>query len=131
MSEEKKVFETSASWILNYVRDLMDEVKQYPVEQRDHVKFHGMMAQKHQTFFAKFPHLLTMVCDDGDKFDIAQLEEMLEQREEINRGEKDLEEANKEMGQKYFDKHVSPHIDWEKEHEARRKKSMKSKKSNK
>lgn len=120
MADEQK----GSEWILNYVQNLIEEVKQYTKAQRDHVKFHQTMAVKHQTFFAKFPHLLTKICDDADEFDLGQLKEMLGQMEEIQRGEKDLGEVNKEMGQKFFDRFVLPHVDLEKENEARAKKGM-------
>lgn len=121
MSEEKK----DGEWILNYVKQLIDEVKEYPKEQRDRVNFHQTMAIKHQVFFSKFPHLLTKVCDDAENFDLKQLEDMLVQIGQIESGERDPEEADREMGQKYFDKYVSPHIDWEKEKEMGKKKAPK------
>ena len=106
---------TDGEWILNYVEDLIEEVKQYSSRERDHVRFHQKMAIKHQTFFAKFPHLLTKVCDDAENFDVDQLKEMLIQLGKIERGERDMDDVNKEMGKKYFDKFVSPHVDWDKE----------------
>jgi len=115
MTEQK-----DSKWIIDYVEMLIEEVKSVPKEQRDVVSFHQSMASKHQTFFAKYPHLLTMICDQAEDFDLVRLREMLGQRDQIRRGEKNLEDANKEMGQKYFDKYVSPHIDWEKERAARR-----------
>jgi hypothetical protein len=118
--------ENNSSWILEYVQKLMEEVKVVPKEEREKVGFHQAMATKHQTFFSRYPHLLTMVCDDGENFDINRLREMLGQVDEIKSGNKDLNEANTEMGQKYFDKYVSPHIDWEKEKEAKKKNKKKN-----
>jgi hypothetical protein len=105
--EEKK----SKGWILNYVLMLIQEVKEFPKEQRETVPFRESIAKKHQTFFYKFPHLLMMICEEAEKFDLKQLIGMLNNMEEIDKGEKDLEETNKMMGQKYFDKFVKPKID--------------------
>lgn len=107
-------------WITDYVDMLIEEVKMYPKEQRDVVSFHQKMAAKHQTFFASYPHLLTMICDQAEDFDKERLRSMLGVRDEVKRGERKLEDVNKEMGQEYFDHYVSPHIDWEKERMARR-----------
>jgi hypothetical protein len=117
MSVEQK----DSQWILNYVNLLIDEVKIIPQSRRDVVGFHQEMANKHRTFFTTYPHLLTMICDQGENFDISKFSSMLGERDEIQRGEKSLEEENKKKGQEYFDQYVSPLVDWEKERDARRK----------
>lgn len=100
--------------ILSYVNSLMEEVEETSEEERKSIDYHQRMATKHQTFFSKFPHLLTMICDQGKKFDLGRLSEMLGKRDEIHRGDRDLEETNKEMGQEYFDRYVAPVIGEEK-----------------
>jgi hypothetical protein len=111
MDEEIK----SGEWILDYVNMLIGEVKNYPKQQRETTQFHQAMATKHQTFFAKFPHLMTKICDDAEEFDVSHLKEMLGTLKEIREGKRDVDQVNQEMGQKYFDKYVSPHINWNKE----------------
>ena len=110
MSEQKE-----KKWIRNYVEMVIEEIKDIPSNVRETIPFRQKIATKHQTFFEKFPGILMFVVDQGAEFDMARFDDMLNMMEQIQTGERDLDETNREMGQKYFDKYVAPKIDMDKE----------------
>ena len=105
----------SPTWIYNYVVQLINEVKNVRKESRQIVAYHQDMAQKHSAFFSKYPRLFSVILDDGEDFDMNQLRGMLTSLGQIQSGEKDYEDVNKQYGQTYFDKYVAPHVDMSKE----------------
>lgn len=102
-------------WIRNYVLMMINEVKDVPKETRDGIQFMQRFVNSHQTFCNKYPTLLKLVCAEGENFDMAKLDEFLGMLSEINSGDRDLDETNKELGQEAFDKYVKPHLDMTKE----------------
>lgn len=105
----------SKNWIKNQVNMIFEEVKTATSHQRDSVPYRRKLANKYQTFFEKFPSLLMSIIDQGEDFDMNRLNEMLNLMEDIQTGDKNMEDVNKEMGQKYFNNYVAPVIDMEKE----------------
>ena len=110
MSEQK-----GKKWIRDYVQLVIEEVKDIPKEERETVPFRQKMAMKHQTFFEKFPGILMIVVDQAEEFDMKRFDEMLDKMDGVQKGERDFDETNKEMGQSYFNKYVAPVIDMDKE----------------
>ena len=105
----------SPMFIYSYVNKLINEIKHVPKESREVVGFHQEMAQRHSSFFSKYPRLFSVIMDDGSNFDMVQLQSMLSSLTQIQSGQKNYEDVNKEYGQAYFDKYVAPHIDMSKE----------------
>lgn len=99
------------SWIKNYINLVLEEIKDVPKETRDSVQFRVQMSMKHKTFSEKFPSLLMMVVEQGENFDHERLEGMLNLLTSVQSGEKNVDDVDKQLGQEYFDKYVSPHID--------------------
>ena len=97
-------------WIKNYIQMVIDEVKDVPKETRETVPFRVKMTMKHKTFSEKFPSLLMMVVEKAEEFDHDHLEVMLNLMDSVQKGERDADEVDQEMGQKYFDKYVAPHV---------------------
>ena len=98
------------TWIKNYVLMLINELKDVPKEERDKVQFRLKMTSKHKTFSDKFPSLLMLIVDKGDDFDVKQLDSLLLLLDRVQTGERKVDEVDKELGQEYFDRYVSPHI---------------------
>ena len=98
------------TWIKNYVLMLINELKDVPKEERDKVQFRLKMTSKHKTFSDKFPSLLMLIVDKGDEFDVKQLDSLLLLLDRVQTGERKVDEVDKELGQEYFDRYVSPHI---------------------
>jgi hypothetical protein len=97
-------------WIKNYIQMVIDEVKDVPKETRGSVPFRIKMTMKHKTFSEKFPSLLMMVVEQAEEFDHERLEVMLNLMDSVQKGERDGDEVDREMGQEYFDKYVAPHV---------------------
>ena len=102
-------------WIKNYINMVIDEIKDVPKETRETVPFRIKMTMKHKTFSEKFPSLLMMVVEQATEFDNERLEGMLSLMDSVQKGERDVDIVDKELGQEYFDKYVAPYVD-EKEH---------------
>ena len=98
-------------WIKHYVMMLIDEVKNVKKEERDKVQYRLKMTMKHKTFSDKFPSLLMLIVDSAEEFDLAQLDNMLKLLDIVQTGERDINDVDKELGQEYYDKYVSPYID--------------------
>jgi hypothetical protein len=98
-------------WILNYVLMLIDEVKKVARVERDKVDFRLKMTNKHKTFSDKFPSLLMLIIDNGDTFDLKQLDVMLNLLENVQSGKRNIDDVDKELGKEYFDKYVAPVVD--------------------
>lgn len=98
-------------WIKNYINMVIDEVKDVPKETRETVPFRIKMTMKHKTFSEKFPSLLMMVVDQAEEFDHERLEVMLTLMDSIQKGDRNVDEVDRELGQEYFDKYVAPHVD--------------------
>ena len=111
MSEEK-----DKPWIKNYVLMVIDEVKNISKEEREKVPFRIKMTMKHKTFSDKFPSLLMNVVENAEEFDMAQLDILLSLLDNVQKGKRNLDEVDKELGQEYFDRYVSPHIDEKKDY---------------
>ena len=105
----------SKYWIKNQVQMIIDEVKDKSKTQRDSVPYRRQIAMKYETFFSKFPSLLMLLIDQGSDFDLEKLNEMLNLMENIHSGDKNMDEVNKEMGEKYFNDYVASKIDMDKE----------------
>lgn len=103
------------NWIRNYVEMVIDEVKTVPKEERDKVPFRIKMTMKHKTFSEKFPSLLMNVVENAEEFDMAQLDTLLVLLDSVQKGDRDVEEVHKELGQEYYDRYVAPHIDEKKD----------------
>ena len=95
-------------WITNYIDLVIDEVKDIPKETRETVEFRIKMSQKHQTFYEKFPSLLMMVVEKATDFDKDRLRTMLGLMDSVQKGEKNVDDVDKQLGQEYYDKYVSP-----------------------
>ena len=98
-------------WILNYVLMLIDEVKKVSRVERDKVDFRLKMTNKHKTFSDKFPSLLMLIIDNGDTFDLKQLDVMLNLLENVQSGKRNIDDVDKELGKEQFDKYVAPDVD--------------------
>jgi|688.fasta_scaffold556005_2 hypothetical protein len=97
-------------WIKNYVLMVINEVKSISKEERDKVQFRLQMTMKHKTFSDKFPSLLMLIVDHGEEFDLSQLDIMLNLLESVQSGGRKVDEVDKEIGQEYYDKYVSPYV---------------------
>jgi len=97
-------------WIKNYIQMVIDEVKDIPKETRESVDFRVKMSMKHKTFSEKFPSLLMMVVEKAEDFEHERLDVMLDLMDSVQKGEKNVDEVDKKMGQEYFDKYVAPHV---------------------
>lgn len=64
-----------------------------------------------QEFLDKCPALFFSIMDNPKTFDLRRLREMLDKRKQIIEKKITQEEADKEMGQKYYDEFVKPHVD--------------------
>lgn len=102
-------------WIKNYIQMVIDEVKEIPKETRESVDFRVKMSMKHKTFSEKFPSLLMMVVEKAEEFEHERLDVMLDLMDSVQKGEKDVDEVDKKMGQEYFDKYVAPHVNEKKD----------------
>ena len=100
----------SKLWIRNYVIMLINEVKNVPKKTRESQEFMKRIVKKHRTFAGKFQHLLRLVVNDGADFDMNQLDYFLNRMQNIHEGKEDVEKVDKELGQTYYDKYVSPVI---------------------
>jgi len=98
-------------WIKNYIKLVIDEVKDVPKSERGKVQFRIKMSMKHKTFSEKFPSLLMMVVEEAEDLDMDRLDKLLDLMDSVQKGEKDGEEVDKKLGQEYFDKYVAPNID--------------------
>jgi len=98
-------------WIKNYINMVIDEVKDVPKETRETVPFRIKMTMKHKTFSEKFPSLLMMVVDQAEDFDHKQLDIMLNLMDSVQKGDRNVDEVDRELGQEYFDMYVAPHVD--------------------
>ena len=105
MSEQK-----SKEWIKNYIKMIIEEIKDIPQEKRESVEFRISMAKKHDTFNKKFPSLLMMVIDKGSEFDHARLEPMLDLMVGVQNGSLNGDEVDEKLGQEYFDRYIKPNI---------------------
>jgi hypothetical protein len=102
-------------WIRNYIDMVIDEVKDVPEQERESVPFRIKMTMKHKTFSEKFPSLLMMIVSQAKKFDFEQFNTMLDLMESVQTGNRNMEDVSKDLGQEYFDRYVSPHVDNKKE----------------
>ncbi len=102
-------------WIKNYIQMVIDEVKDIPKETRESVDFRVKMSMKHKTFSEKFPSLLMMVVEKAEDFEHERLDVMLDLMDSVQKGEKNVDEVDKKMGQEYFDKYVAPHVNEKKD----------------
>ena len=102
-------------WIKNYIQMVIDEVKEIPKETRESVDFRVKMSMKHKTFSEKFPSLLMMVVEKAEEFEYERLDVMLDLMDSVQKGEKDVDEVDKKIGQAYFDKYVAPHVNEKKD----------------
>lgn len=98
------------NWIKRYINMVIKEVRDVPSDTRSSVPFRIKMTMKHKTFSEKFPSLLMMVVEQADEFDHKRLDEMLDLMDSVQKGERNADEVDKEMGQEYFDKYVSPYV---------------------
>lgn len=98
-------------WIKNYIKLVIDEVKDVPKSERGKVPFRIKMSMKHKIFSEKFPSLLMMVVEEAEDLDMERLDKLLDLMDSVQKGEKDGEEVDKKLGQEYFDKYVAPKID--------------------
>ena len=97
-------------WIKNYVLLVLDEIKDIPQEEREKVDFRVKMTMKHKTFSDKFPSLLMILLEQSSEFDMKKLDEMLSILDSVQTGQRNVDDVDKELGQEYFDKYVSPHV---------------------
>lgn len=97
-------------WIKNYVLLVLDEIKNMSQEDREKVDFRVKMTMKHKTFSDKFPSLLMILLEQSGEFDMKKLDEMLSILESVQTGKRNVDDVDKELGQEYFDKYVSPHV---------------------
>ena len=95
-------------WITNYINMVIDEVKDSPIETRQSVEFRIKISKKHQTFYEKFPSLLLLVVEQATEFDKSRLNTMLDLMDSVQKGEKDADDVDKQLGKEYYDKYVSP-----------------------
>lgn len=98
-------------WIKNYIQMVIEEVKDVPKETRESVPFRVKMAQKHKTFSERFPSLLMMVVEKADEIDHERLDGMLNLLDSVQKGERNVDEVDRELGQKYYDTYVAPYVD--------------------
>ena len=97
-------------WIKNYINMVIEEVRNIPKETRETVPFRIRMTMKHKTFSEKFPSLLMMVVEQADDFDHERLDQMLDLLDSVQHGNRDIDTVDRELGQEYYDRYVSPHI---------------------
>jgi hypothetical protein len=78
--------------------------------------FEGSPKDRTETFERKYPdfakhynHLFDMACQTT--FDMEKLEYMIAMRDRVRAGGVSVEDASKEVGQKFFDIYVKPKID--------------------
>lgn len=102
-------------WIKNYIQMVIEEVKDIPKETRESIDFRVKMSMKHKTFSEKFPSLLMMVVEKAEEFEYERFDVMLNLMDSVQKGEKDLDDVDKKMGQEYFDKYVAPHVNEKKD----------------
>jgi len=100
----------SKTWIKNYVIMLINEVKDIPKKERETQEFVKRMVNKHRTFAGKFQHLMRLVINDGTDFDMITFNIMLDRMQNVQEGKEEVEKVDKELGQEYYDKYVSPVI---------------------
>lgn len=104
-------FHWTSEEIIVYVKSLIDEVRNIPKELRQSAKFEVNIIKKHKTFYDSFKMLVKKILYDGGNFNLNELEKLMKLRDEMKSGHISKEDANKKIGQEYYNKYAAPVVE--------------------
>jgi hypothetical protein len=78
--------------------------------QQNWPKFHEELEEEFRDFKISYPALFRMAIESGRNFDMNQLLQFLQLREQMMSGNVNESEAHKHVGQSMVDKYVIPHL---------------------
>lgn len=101
-------FNWTSKEILAYAQSLINEVKNVPEQLRQSAKFEVSIIKKHKIFYDTYKMAVKTILRYGENFDLNELKTMLELRDKLKAGQISKEDANKEIGQKYYNRFAAP-----------------------
>lgn len=112
MSSDKML---SNQQIMYHVRKVLDHALQprmqvLKLNKQTESEYYRELTIEHDSFRESNPALFFAIADNPKTFDMNRLKDMLEKRKKLINKEISKDTADKEVGQKYFEEFVQPHI---------------------
>ena len=105
---------SNSEQILVYVKTIIHfalSTKNKKLKQTNPGEYRGILLEKFNDFFEKYPSMFNTIIDDPEKFDINRLIRMLNQKDRVANNEISYEDASKKVGQEYYDEFVKQKVE--------------------
>lgn len=108
----------SSEKILLHCESMFREVSKQEfkiLKRMDEKKYMNYLVNRYNELHVNYPALFNLLAQDGDKFNMEQLREMLRLKDRVDRKEVSSQAASEHIGKIYFNKYCSSSINWSKE----------------
>jgi hypothetical protein len=99
--------------IMVYVKSmikLMRNPSTKELQKKDDTEFMKLMQEKYHQLHFKYPSLFNMVIEDGDKFDIPKLQNMLSMKQKVDSNEVSNHDASVQVGTEEYNNYVKDKV---------------------